>query len=244
MRKVIFILMVLVLAAELPMLCESVAAEGWISLFDGNSLSGWTVGAKPADREKGFWKVQDGALTCDSRGRKEHDYVWLISEKEYGNFELILQIRGFRDSSGNSGVQVRSRYDLDAFWMDGPQIDVHPPEPWRTGLIYDETRETKRWIYPSLKNWVIDSTHAPAGWKWKYADEGDGWNLLHIICRGTNIRTMLNGISAANLKGDGILDDENHRNHRVGLTGHIAFQLHTRDELFIQYKGIEIKPLD
>jgi len=216
---------------------------GWISLFDGKTLSGWQVAARPEDRGKTFWKVQEGALTCDSRGRKDHHYVWLVSDKEYGDFELRVKIRGFRDSSGNSGVQVRSRYDKEAFWLDGPQVDVHPPAPWRTGLIYDETRGTQRWIFPSLADWKIDASHAPKGWSWKYAEEGDGWNDLHMVCRGANIATSLNGVPAANLEGEGILNDEAHRKRNVGMRGHLALQLHVGDELFIQYKDIRIRPL-
>jgi hypothetical protein len=31
-------------------------------------------------------------------------------------------------------------------WLGGPQVDIHPVPPmtWRTGFIYDETREEKR----------------------------------------------------------------------------------------------------
>jgi len=215
------------------------AQEGWTPLFDGKSLKGWQVAARPADRDQGFWRVQEGAITCDSRGRKDHDYVWLIHEQEFADFELKLKVRGFRDSPGNSGVQVRSRYDWQAFWLDGPQVDVHPPAPWRTGLIYDETRETRRWIFPSLPDWRIDETHAPKGWKWNY----DGWNDLEIVCRGPNVTTRVNGVPAASLKGQGVLDDEAHLRRNVGLRGHIALQLHTKDELLIQYKDLLVRPL-
>ncbi len=223
---------------------SSAADSDWTPLFDGKTLQGWQVAAKPADREIQYWKVTDGAITCDSRGRKDHDYVWLIHEKEFADFELKLKVRGFRDSPGNSGVQVRSRYDDTESWLDGPQVDINPPAAWRTGLIYDETRETKRWIFPSLKNWEIDDSRAPRGWKWKFSDEGDGWNDVRIICRGPNISTFLNGVPAADLKGDGLLNDEHHRRHNVGMRGHIALQLHMRDELYIQFKEIRIRTLD
>ena len=223
---------------------QTAPGGGWVSLFDGETLKGWHIAARPEDRGKDFWKVLDGAITCDSRGRKDHHYVWLVSDAEYGDFELKLSIRGYRDWTGNSGVQVRSRYDHDAFWLHGPQVDVHPPAPWRTGLIYDETRETRRWICPSLPDSQIDSSHAPQGWRWKYADQGDGWNSLHIVCRGTNITTTLNGVRAADCDGDGILNDDAHRRRNVGLRGHIALQLHNNSELFIQYKDIHLKALD
>ncbi len=101
---------------------QSTAAGPWAPLFDGKTLNGWHVGAKPADGAKEFWKVKEGAITCDSLGRKDHDYVWLLSDNEYGDFELRLKVRGFRESTGNSGVQVRSRYDSEAGWLDGPVL--------------------------------------------------------------------------------------------------------------------------
>jgi 3-keto-disaccharide hydrolase len=234
--------------------CAAIAFSLWaqtvsdtnhgVSLFDGKSLAGWHVAARPEDRDKGYWKVQDGAITCDSRGDRDHNYVWLMSDKEYGDFELRLKVRGFRDSTGNSGVQVRSRYDDEMHRLDGPQVDVHPPGAWRTGLIYDETRETRRWIYPSLKDAKIDAVHAPKGWTWKYADEGDGWNDLDILCRGLEITTRLNGVRMADFHGDGVLDDEAHRKHNVGRRGYLALQLHTGDQLYIQYKEIAIRELE
>jgi Domain of Unknown Function (DUF1080) len=228
------------IAAGAALIACPLPAADWISLFDGRTLDGWHIAAKPADRDRGFWKVADGAITCDSRGRTDHDYVWLISDREYGDFELRVKVRGFRDSTGNSGVQVRSRYDEEEGWLHGPQIDVHPPAPWRTGLIYDETRGVQRWIFPSLKNWEIDDSHAPKGSKWN----ADDWNELQIVCRGTRITTRLNGVLAADLDGNGILDDEAHRKHNVGLKGCIALQLHSKDDLYIQYKDLRLRPIE
>lgn len=219
-------------------------AGDWISRFDGKTLDGWEVAAKPQDRGKDFWQVRDGAITADSRGRKDHDYVWLVNKSEYADFEVRLKVRGFRESNGNSGVQVRSRYDEQLLWMNGPQIDVFPPDPWRTGLIYDENRQTRHWIYPSLPSAAIGNEWAPKGWKWKYSDEGDGWNTLRIRCQGTRIQTWLNEVPMADYDGKGVLDDESHRRNNVGTKGHIALQLHIHDDLLIQYKDIEVRTLD
>ena len=219
-------------------------AGEWQSLFDGKTLAGWHVAAKPEDRGKVFWQVRDGAITADSLGRPEHDYVWLVSDEEFGDFELVLQVRGYRHSPGNSGVQFRSRYDETAGWLDGPQVDIHPPTPWRSGLIYDETRETKRWIFPSLEDWKIEPSQGPTDWKWRYSDEGDGWNEVRITARGTKVTTVVNGITITDFDGAGILDDEAHRTHDVGLKGHFALQLHMKDELLIQFKDIQVRPLD
>jgi hypothetical protein len=95
-------------------------AGEWQTLFDGETLSGWHVAARPEDEGKVFWQVRDGAITADSLGRPEHDYVWLVSDREFGDFELLFRVRGFPRSPGNSGVQFRSRYDEGAGWLDGP----------------------------------------------------------------------------------------------------------------------------
>lgn len=215
--------------------------DGWIPLFDGQTLKGWQVAAKTDDLAKNYWTVQNGAITCDSRGRTQHDYVWLLSDGEYGDFDLALKIRSFRESKGNTGVQVRSRYDRDALWLDGPQIDLHPPGPYRSGLIYDETRGVKHWIFPVLPDWKIDPAQGAKKWKWKHSDEGDGWNDVLIECHGTTIRTTVNGIRIADYNGAGVLDDELHKSRNVGLRGHIALQLHTGDDLYVQFKDIRVR---
>ncbi len=233
-------------SATLALLALGAAAPGgdWQSLFDGKTLAGWHVASRPEDGGKAFWQVRDGAITCDSLGRPGHDYVWLVSDGEYRDFELQLLARGFPHSPGNSGIQFRSRYDRVAGWLDGPQVDVHPPAPWRTGLVYDETRETKRWIFPSLPDWNIEPSRGPREWGWRQADEGDGWNAIRLICRGTRVKTVVNGITIADFDGAEILDDDAHRRHHVGRNGHFALQLHKGDELLIQFKDIRVRLLD
>lgn len=218
-----------------------------VQLFNGRDLTGWSVRCKEKDKGKIFWTVQDGAIVCDSIGRKDHDYVWLVSDDEFDDFELKLKFRVFRDCPGNSGVQFRSRYDQSANggWLDGPQVDIHAPAdmPWRTGLIYDETREEKRWVYPSLKNWSMDPAFKPKKFILKYSDEQDGWNELTLICRGMHIRTIVNGIVRTDWDATGILDNAAHHAHNVGTRGHIALQLHSGDELKIHYRDITVKRL-
>ena len=173
--------------------------HGWVRLFTGKDLSGWTVKCQKKDEGKNFWKVENGTILCDSIGRKDHNYVWLMTEKEYGDFELRLKFQVYRDCPGNSGLQFRSRYDETANggWLDGPQVDIHAPPPmtWRTGLIYDETREERRWIYPSLKNSSMDPKFKPEQFVFKYSDEGDGWNDLTLVCRGMQVKTVVNGVT-------------------------------------------------
>jgi hypothetical protein len=214
-------------------------AQQWESLFDGKTLDGWRVEAKAADKARGYWKAASGAIECNSLARGDHDYVWLINDREFGDFELRLKVMGFRESKGNSGVQVRSRWDAELEWLHGPQVDIHPPAPWRTGLIYDETREARRWIYPSLKNWEIAREQGPKEFKWNEAD----WNDILVVCRGGHIRTVVNGITITDADLGAVLNDEAHQKRRAGMRGHIALQLHSKDELRIRYKDIQVREL-
>jgi len=221
----------------------------WTLLFNGSDLDGWQIKCVQEDRGKAYWTVDEGTILLNSIGRGDHDYVWLVTEKTYDDFELRLKFQAYRDSPGNSGVQVRSRYDdgPDApggGWLDGPQIDIHAPVPWRTGLIYDETREERRWISPSLEDWNIEDSYAPAEWRFYFEDEGMGWNDLHIRCEGTRITTTLNGLVMTDYDGAGVLDNDAHRLHHVGLDGFIALQLHARDEVKMRFKDLEIRLLD
>ena len=213
-------------------------------LFNGRDLTGWTVKCKPADRGKEFWRVDRGTILADSMGHKDHDYVWLVTDEEYKDFVLRLRFQMYHDSPGNSGVQIRSRYDDGAGWLDGPQIDINPPGPWRTGMIWDETRGNQRWLFPPVPkgDWVNESM-AVANLTARYSDEGDGWNDLEITVRGMKLSAVLNGVRVMEYNGEGTLDDAVHKKRNVGEKGHIALQIHTGDELKIRFKDIKIKPL-
>lgn len=226
---------------------SSERSAGWTSLFNGRDLSGWVVRCQPPDQGKGFWQVDQGTILCDSMGRPNHNYVWLMSEKEYGDFELNLKFQVYRDSPGNSGLQFRSRFDETANggWLDGPQVDIHPPAdmPWRTGLIYDETRGEQRWVSPGLKDWRMDPGFAPARHVFRYADDpdGNGWNEMTLECRGSRVKTVVNGVVRTDWDGSGVLDNAAHRERRVGQIGHFALQLHSGDELRIRFKDLRVR---
>jgi N-acetylneuraminic acid mutarotase len=224
-------------------------AHNYKSLFNGKNLDGWQVKAVKSDFKKIFWTVENGAILCNSVGEKDHDYVWLQSDKEYEDFEIILKFKASNDNKGNSGLQVRSRYDDKSVvnkdvkgWLDGPQIDIAPANPWRTGAIYDETRTEKRWLCPSLPDYKIskeNTTHKNVVF---YSEnEYSGWNTLRVVCIGTTIRTYVNNFLVSDYDGAGVLDNDDHKKYNVGLKGHFALQLHQKDENKIWFKDIEVR---
>lgn len=213
-------------------------------LFNGRDLTGWGVKCRPADAAQIWWRVEAGAIVADSLGRPKHDYIWLLTEREFGDFVLRLRFQAFRDSPGNSGVQIRSRYDDAAGWLDGPQVDINPPGPWRTGMIWDETRGSQRWLFPAVPRgqWVNESQAKP-GLTLHFAGDRPDWNDLEISARGNRVRVTLNGLQITDYDGAGTLDDAVHRERRVGGRGHLALQIHTGDQLRIRFKDIRIREL-
>src|SRR5512145_1526226 len=64
------------------------APAGFVSLFNGRDLSGWTV----PEGDNGHWKVVDGVIDYDARSESPKDKnLW--SEKEYKDFVLRVDWR-------------------------------------------------------------------------------------------------------------------------------------------------------
>lgn len=229
--------------------CEQ---KEWIPLFNGTDLENWTIECLPGDEDKNYWQVKEGYIECNSMGDADHGYVWLATEREFEDFHLRLEFQVFRSSGGNSGVQFRSRYDdsetaRNGGWLNGPQADIHAPDPFRAGLIYDETEGVQRWIYPSLPDWEISPGQAPERaleTKFVYfEDDPEAWNSMEVVCVKMLVKTIVNGNLVTEMDGEGVLNDDLHRIRNVGTKGCIALQLHVNDELKIRFRDIEIKEL-
>ena len=109
--------------------CVSSASqdEGWVSLFDGTTLSGWTKGG---GNEESKWDVVDGAIVGSGKASM------LYSPKgEYKNFRFRAELK--INDKGNSGMYFRSPTNGGSF-SDGyeAQIDSTHRDPIRTGSIY------------------------------------------------------------------------------------------------------------
>ncbi|HEY1342048.1 MAG TPA: DUF1080 domain-containing protein, partial [Bryobacteraceae bacterium] len=73
--------------------------EGWVALFDGKTLEGWS-----GDEN---WKVEDGAIVIESTCEHPTGTVYLVWQGgEVTNFELKLEMKG--TGNVNGGVQYRS----------------------------------------------------------------------------------------------------------------------------------------
>src|SRR4029450_10262922 len=70
--------------------------SGWVQLFDGKSMDGWT------STGEANWRVEDGALVAD-KGKGGH----LITKDSYKNHQIYAEF--WTDEKANSGIFVRCK---------------------------------------------------------------------------------------------------------------------------------------
>lgn len=111
-------------AGEHNRLAKEEVADGWILLFDGETLFGWETHGECT------WKVADGILMCD-----EGKDGWLGTTTEFTDFVLKLQY--CISANGNSGVFFRADKGPQP-WVTGYEMQIwDKDENNPTGSIYN-----------------------------------------------------------------------------------------------------------
>ncbi|MDF1800768.1 MAG: DUF1080 domain-containing protein [Planctomycetota bacterium] len=167
--------------------------------------------------------TEDGAELLHGHGENMPRNSFLVSEAEYGDFELELDVR--IQPGGNSGVQVRSHVDWAAdgghgrLW--GYQVEVDSSErAWSAGL-YEEGR----------RGWLADLSERPEA---RAAFVVGEWNHYRIRCEGPRLRTWVNGVPAVDFTDTA---------PELSLTGHLAFQVHGGQLADVAWRNIELRQL-
>ncbi len=214
--------------------CDAQDQE-WISLFDGESLEGWSV-------HSGFakYRVEDGAIVGTAVSGSPNSF--LCTDQEFGDFILEFEVL-LVDPELNSGVQFRSMIAAEetVFWFRndqgilqtttipadrvyGYQVEIAGEQVGSSGGVYDEARRAfmEAW-------WVEEGSEASRAFR-------DGqWNRYRIECRGDAIRTMVNGVVCADFR-DGL-----------NFTGIIGLQVHDVGEdptpYEVRWRNIRLRPL-
>jgi hypothetical protein len=148
-------------------------AEGYVLLFNGKDLKGWT--GNPA-----LWSVSGDAIVGSSDAQSIEQNTFLYTETTYSDFVLKAEIRL---RNGNSGIQFRSKAFPD--WVvKGYQADAsYAGERSAWGNFYEEKGRGRN---------VMKTTDE--GWQ-KAKDllrEGD-WNDYEILAQASRIRLTFNG---------------------------------------------------
>jgi hypothetical protein len=233
MHKIKWILLATftVVSAELP------AQDGWVNLFNGKDLSGWTQKGGKAK----YSVVGDSILGETVPGTPNS---FLCTEKLYDNFILELDFQV--DPRLNSGIQIRSEcfdqpkqvewqgksINIPAGRVHGYQVEIDPDvvrkRMWTAGL-YDEAR--RMWLYPGQ---LGGNTN-------EFSQQGlkifntNTWNHIRVEAIGGSIKTYLNNVLCAQITDS------------LTPKGFIALQVHSIDNdpakvgMQVRFRNIRLK---
>ena len=218
-----------VVLLAVPLAASGTGAGDFVDLFpDDGAPKGWLVRqwddvAKPVAHAD--WTVKDGVLHS---GRKRG--TWLMSEKEYGDFVLELEIK--LTERGNSGIALRAPLRGDPAF-DGMELQIadvrynpqaKPSE--LTGAIYRAIAPRKQVYRPTL------------------------WNQFHIELAGTRLRATLNGegIQDVDLERYGQPTKRHDGSDAPPVKdrprrGHIGFQHLSRNDEPVVIRGARLREL-
>jgi hypothetical protein len=230
---------------------SALAEDGWQKLFteEGPVKDGWTVrnwaNIKDPPVRDVSWEVKDGILYGTGRfseGEGDPLGTWLMSEREYGDFNLELEFR-FKDGGlwGNGGVALRTPLEGDPAYQG---IELQ---------ITDERYERK--FFPDAGNDQLSGALyfvSPA--KSLEYKQGE-WNEYRIETRGSKIKVWLNGVQVQDVdlatltkpakmhgKGTEILPAA--PGAARPLRGHIGFQDLSEYHEALTFRNVRIQALN
>jgi len=200
----------------------SAMAGELMDLFDGETLNGWSIHSGYAK-----YRVEDGAIV--GTAVKGSPNTFLCTDKEYGDFILEFEVKC--DPRLNSGVQIRSQIATNPMFfmfrrpdgrprqcvvppdrVYGYQVEIASAKTGTSGGIYDEAR---RGFF------LAEVSEDPAAGK---AFKDNQWNKYRIECKGSSIKTWINGVPCAKLRDS------------MDAKGIIGLQVHGLSRNFFPYQ--------
>lgn len=157
---------------------DQVKNDGFVPLFNGKNLDGWTC-------DERLWRVEDGIIVGSTEGNPLEHNSFLATEKSFGDFVVRIKVK-LRNH--NSGIQFRSEQKPDHVVI-GYQADVAMKTYF--GMLYEEG---KRRILPYWKALSPEEQAAVHG----ASKQGD-WNEYEITCKGDSVKMVLNGKTVCEL---------------------------------------------
>ena len=193
-------------------------SDGFLSLFDGKSLTGW----KPSENS-GSWKVVDGQLAAD--GPRSHlFYDGPIRNADFKNFELSLEF--MTRPLANSGVYFHTRYQEKNWPAKGFEVQVNASAEGEGSY-----RERKKGgsLY-GVRN--VYKTLAP----------DNQWHRMNVLVRGKQVQIRLNDILIVDYIEAAPPMLAKDAQDRVLSSGTFALQCHDPGSKAF-YRNIRVRPL-
>ena len=136
--------------------------KSWISLFDGESLTGWKVGDNAT-----VFSIENGAIAVN--GNVSHLYYdGTVNEHSFKNFELKIDV--MTTAGSNSGIYFHTQYQQGGWPKKGYEVQVNNSHTdWRrTGSL---------WAIQDVKETYV---------------KDDEWFTMHIKVKGKRITVKIN----------------------------------------------------
>ena len=208
--KRIFLSTILAFGVTAATMSAGDAPRGFESLFKGKDLAGWKSTGK-----MDVWGAEKGVIYCQGGGGG-----WLMTEKEFGDFELRLEYK--MPKGGNSGVGIRSPLKGDPAYA-GMEIQLIDDEGWPGGL--------QKW----QNTGAIYNVVPPKTIMNKAIGE---WNQMTVIAKGRKITVINNGATLVDANLDDYVKDNGKKHPGIlesNTKGHIGFQSYKQTGGVSQY---------
>ncbi|MBC8166773.1 MAG: DUF1080 domain-containing protein [Bryobacteraceae bacterium] len=193
------------------------AEPGFVSLFNGKDLTGWTLFGKKGEG----YLVEDGKVICAANGGGN-----LLTEKEFSDFVFRFEFK--LPPGGNNGVGIRAPLSGDVAYS-GMEIQ----------LLDHDNEKYKGWLQPWQRNGSLYNVFPASAEALKPVGE---WNQEEITAKGTKITVVLNGKTVLDADISTVTDPEILKKH-PGLqrkSGHVGFLGHNDP---VEFRNIRIKAL-
>lgn len=219
--------------------------DGFVTLFDGASLSGWVV----PEGDNGHWKVVDGVIDYDAQSEAQGEkHLW--TEKEYGDFILKIDWR-IKRTTGLYSMPIVLADGTHLTDATGKEIKIDMPNADSGIYVRGSSKaQLNIWCWPigsgEVYGYRMNKSMPPevrAGVTPKVnADKPVGeWNQFIIFMIGDRLTVLLNGKTVL----------ENAQLPDVPATGRIALQHHggvrngqySPASSLMQFRNIRIKEL-
>lgn len=200
--------------------CVTAQVEaGFTSLFDGNTLNGWTL----VDKHGDGYGVKNGVIYCAQGGGGN-----LLTEQEFDDFILRFEFK--LEDGSNNGVGIRTPLKGNPAYL-GMEIQILE----EGGALRGKWGKLREEQYHGS---VYDVIAAKKG---ALKPPGE-WNSEEITARGRHIKVVVNGKTILDADLNDVTDPVKLMAHPGLLSerGHIGFLGHND---YIEFRNIRIKEL-
>lgn len=190
---------------------ETAAGQEWQSLFDGESLAGWTN-----PYEWGTATVEDGEIRLVGDQK-----FFLVTEQSFTDFEFEGEVM-LPDTMSNAGFMFRAQVEPNR--VSGYQAEVDPTGRRWSGGLYDESR--RGWLVPAARDTAAarDFREGPGS-----AFQPTEWNRYRIRAVGDSIEIHVNDVLTVAFRDS------------VDAAGPVGIQHHGEDGKVYRYRNLRIR---